>query len=230
MPPSSVRAARQAGAQRGQLHPVAFPDAELGGPSAADLEHRGDRLARRHGVVRSSGSALAIRAIVPSARMKMMSSGISVFFIQKRHVLRRIVGEDHAPVAGQRAAEHQPALLLLGRRRDLDREAMVAVGRMDRSAALRASPVCARASARRATLCAGACGLHATPATASAAASPANRRARAARPRSGPWRSARSALRASGPAEARGRCAMRTVSMCTNTSSPPTSSGRLTKP
>ena len=55
----------------------------------------------------------SIRAMVPSARMKIMSSGISVFFIQNAAVLRRIVGKDHAAVGRQRVAEHQARRLLL---------------------------------------------------------------------------------------------------------------------
>ena len=80
-----------------------------------------------------SGTVLAaISAIVPSARMKMMSSGISVFFIQKRRRLRRIVREQHAAVRRQRLAVHQALRLLLGRARDFDREAVRAAARLDR--------------------------------------------------------------------------------------------------
>ena len=51
--------------------------------AAVDLEHGADRIAggdggRREGIVRST-----IRRICPSAPMNSMSSGISVFFIQK---------------------------------------------------------------------------------------------------------------------------------------------------
>src|SRR3569833_2791545 len=44
---------------------------------------------------------------------------------------RRVVWEDHALVGAARAPEHQARLLLLEGRRDLDREAMVAVGGKD---------------------------------------------------------------------------------------------------
>ena len=69
----------------------------------------------------------AIRAIVPSARMKMMSSGLGVFFIQKfafarRAALGRIRPEQHAPVGLQIGAVHQPAFLFRRGLRALDDE------------------------------------------------------------------------------------------------------------
>ena len=79
-----------------------------------------------------SGTVLAaIRAIVPSVRMKIMSSGMSVFRIQKLRGARRIEGKEHAAIGRQRRAAHQPLRLLLLGAGDLDGEAVAAAAALD---------------------------------------------------------------------------------------------------
>ena len=135
-----------------------------------------------------------------------MSSGIRVFFIQNGDRLRRVVGEDHAAVGGQRLAVHQALRLLLGRARDLDREAVrLALRDCDgqrhllepRGGALeRHGGAMPKAGRRRRR-------------SSERQARRSSARVRAARPRSGPSCPARSALRAAGPAAGRRsrRCA-----------------------
>ena len=56
---------------------VARPDTEFSGAARRNFQHSGNRLVRPNQVERIG------RGIVPSRRMKMISSGITVFFIQK---------------------------------------------------------------------------------------------------------------------------------------------------
>ena len=129
-------------------------------------------------------------------------------------------------------AEHQAALLLLRSRGDLDREMMGRRWPMDGQRHLR-SPVCAPAlgGVRAGTFWAGAAGCRRKQPRRSAAASRAQL-AEVAQLDRGQALAARRdpRLAAAAPAEARQDAPLRTVSMWTNMSSPPTSSGRLTKP
>ena len=166
------------------------------------------------------GTALAsIRAIVPSARMKIMSSGISVFFIQNDAGTRRVVGEDHAAVGGQRLAVHQPLRLLRLGARDLDREAMrLARGGGDRQRHL-VEPGGRALERDRAV---AGVGWHAASASSRSQQQRGDQRGsaeRAPRPRSGPCCPPRSAPRAVCPGSRSAIPAWRTVSMCTKISS-----------
>ena len=132
-------------------------------------------------------------------------------------------------IAGQRSAEHQAPLLLLGGRRDLDREMMDRRSLSGWSAALGEVRFVRRAPCgafRRARFGRGPGGCRRSArcnAPAASPKSPGSRSSTAVRPLP------LGAIRASScwPGCSSGRCEIRTVSMCTNTSSPPNFVGPL---
>ena len=74
---------------------------------------------------RNDGTLAKTLRTVPSAPMKIMSSGTSVFFIQNATGASRVEDEDHAGVRRELRAIHQAVLALRFGARDLEREVCV---------------------------------------------------------------------------------------------------------
>ena len=206
------------------VDPIAGADAKLGRPSAGDFEHRRDRFARPAPVPATTARRWRSARCCRRARIKIMSSGISVSLHPERHRLRRIVGEDHAAIGAERPAVHQACLLLLRRARDFDDEPVGLRARADVERHLLEAGGGALGQQRRRRAAGGACrhggGKHQRGAEDQCGA----RSSTAVRPLElGATRASNCCPGCSSP-----RPDWRTVSMWTNTSS--SSPPRLTKP
>ena len=154
-------------------------------------------------------------------RTKIMSSGISVFFIQKLDVLRRIEREDHAPVGRQLVAEHQARRSCCSGVRATSTVKRCVSGRSsESSAAPGRRPAGELRRASHGALCADGWRAAGEQPATSADCHWADQPVRGARPRSGPCGPRRSAPRSGWPGCRSEGCAARTVSMWTKMSSP----------
>ena len=119
------------------LHPVADGEADFDRAPTRNLEHEAHRDTATGSDVVSSGRALTwMFFTTPSAPMKIMSSGMSVFCIQNEVSCSVVIVEQHSSVGGELVAEHQPLGPLGAVVGDLDGEGEVALGRVQHEAAL----------------------------------------------------------------------------------------------